>query len=162
MLTESLDRFWAKVDRSGDCWTWTLRPSRDGYGKFKANRKTYRAHRFIWEVLNGPTEPQVLHGCDNRLCVRPDHLHVGTHKDNMREMQVRVRAARGVRNGASKMTEEIVKAIRASIEPQRELAKKYGVSQGAISHARLGRNWSSLTFPSTPYPNQSKGNQNHA
>lgn len=84
-----LDRFWEKVDRSGDCWTWipTAR-SGFGYGKFAINRTMINAHRASW-ILNFGEIPDgrfVLHKCDNPPCVRPDHLFLGTHTDNMRDM----------------------------------------------------------------------------
>lgn len=162
-IDKAVERFWTKVNKSGDCWLWTLSPTWDGYGRFKAFRRDYRAHIFIWEALYGKLEKgiQVLHHCDVRLCVRPDHLHSGTHIDNMAEMAARARAPRGSKNPASKLTEDDVRAIRDSTEPQRVLARKYGVCQGAISHARLGRNWKSLAYPSKPYTNQSKGIENH-
>lgn len=161
----AIDRFWSKVDKSGDCWLWTGQMSQDGYGRIKAFGIHYRAHRFIWEMLNGnPENLQVLHSCDNRRCVKPDHLHAGTHKENMLEMRLRNRAARGSQNAMTKLTEEDVIAIRLSTEKQRDLARQYGVCQGAISHARLGKNWNHVSTKPMPYLpkfNQ-KENQSHA
>lgn len=144
---DALERFWLKVKKTDDCWIWIAGLSPDGYGKFKAFGKTFRATRFIWTHMNGaiPEGQQILHACDNRLCVRPDHLHLGSHKENMREAALRQRMVSGEQSHLSKFTAEQVREIRRSTEPQKVLAKRYGVWQGAISHIKCGRNWSHLT-----------------
>lgn len=85
------ERFWEKVDRSGDCWLWTAAIGRDGYGVFgwSAQRKALKAHRASVELQTGRPVPKgkiVMHLCDVRACVRPSHLQVGTQTDNMRHM----------------------------------------------------------------------------
>jgi hypothetical protein len=74
------DRFWAKVNKTDGCWLWTAALSRDGYGMFDR----CRAHRVAWSIANGeiPGGLYVLHICDNRRCVRPDHLYTGTARQN--------------------------------------------------------------------------------
>src|SRR5581483_2912402 len=96
-------RFWAKASiRSGDgCWEWKGKGSGNGYGGFYAHGKHRLAHRVAWELRNGviPDGMHVLHHCDNRRCVNPAHLFLGTHNDNMADMCAKGRQAKGDRNG---------------------------------------------------------------
>ena len=78
--------FWSRVDKTADCWVWQG-PCFKGYGYLGNNSKVFLAHRFAYESMNGPI-PQgmfVLHRCDNRPCVNPSHLWLGTAKDNIRD-----------------------------------------------------------------------------
>jgi hypothetical protein len=79
------DRFWEKVDASGDCWEWTANRHSQGYGKFNLQGKTVMAHRVAWELLVGPI-PEGLtidHLCRNEPCVNPDHLEPVTMQANL-------------------------------------------------------------------------------
>lgn len=87
------ERFWAKVDRSGDCWIWTGSRCSDGYGTFFVAGRIVGAHRFSLE-LAGVTLGRLhaLHRCDNPPCVNPAHLYAGTQRDNSRDMVARGQA----------------------------------------------------------------------
>lgn len=93
-------RFWAKVDTSGDCWLWTASTNSWGYGKICIRGKTIGSHRYAYMQLVGPINDGlfVLHYCDTPSCVRPDHLFLGTAKDNMQDMKVKGRSTAGDRN----------------------------------------------------------------
>lgn len=81
-------RFWGKVAKAdGDaCWLWLGSKNGDGYGNFFFGGKTDRAHRVAYALTVGPPgDLQVLHRCDNPACVRPSHLFLGTHSDNMKD-----------------------------------------------------------------------------
>lgn len=87
-------RFWRKVDQTGDCWVWSGAVSDKGYGSMGGpDGVTLLVHRFSWEIHYGPIPPGmfVCHRCDNRPCVRPEHLFLGTAKDNTRDMMAKGR-----------------------------------------------------------------------
>lgn len=89
----TLDDFWAKVDVAGedDCWLWTEAVFSNGYGRFKRNYRSLRAHRVALEAFKGPLpvgKPFALHTCNERKCVNPKHLYWGDHQDNMRDRRV--------------------------------------------------------------------------
>jgi len=102
MRTTAADiRFWSKVDKTGDCWLWTAAQNRHGYGDFYVSRTFHTmAHRFSWALHYGPIPEGlfVCHRCDTPLCVRPDHLFVGTTQDNMADMMRKGRHRHGTTN----------------------------------------------------------------
>lgn len=81
-------RFWSKVDKSGECWTWGIGKNKKGYGLFSVDGASRMAHRVSW-ALSGQVVPpgmQLDHMCHNRGCVRPDHLRLVTNKQNMENL----------------------------------------------------------------------------
>lgn len=107
--TGGADYFWSRVDKSGECWVWTGGTIGGGYGRFSAAK--ILAHRHAWALTNGPVPDglDVLHRCDNPPCVRPDHLFLGTHTENMRDMTSKGRRAamRGAESPNARQTDDV-------------------------------------------------------
>jgi hypothetical protein len=135
------ERFWEKVDKSGECWLWTASLTRGGYGQFPLRKGVIRrAHRIAWELTYGPPgNSWVLHRCDNPRCVRPDHLFLGAPKDNGADMAAKGRAdsRRGAARQNAKLTEADVLAIRAARAQGvtgADLGRRYDVHRTTIYH----------------------------
>lgn len=128
------ERFWAKVHKSDGCWEWQGYVGPHGYGQFDF-RFASRAHRASWILTHGeiPCGLNVLHRCDNKRCVRPDHLFLGTQKDNVIDCSNKGRISRGEDRPQSKLTEQQVQSIRALYVKGkrgfglRKLAERFGV-----------------------------------
>lgn len=129
----------------GPCHEWTGATHGDGYGSARFKGKTEQAHRVAFFIEHGRwPEPFALHRCDHRPCVRPDHLFEGDHADNAadREAKGRRRPIRGSAHTNAKLTDDDVRAIRASSEDQRTIAERFGVSQPMVSKIRRRVKWS--------------------
>jgi hypothetical protein len=115
----------------------------NGYGQIHSKGQTAYAHRVAWELANGPIPEGafVIHSCDNRRCVNPDHLRIGTYLDNIGDMTGKLRHAHGVKNGQAKLTVKQVKAIRAASGVHTDIAERFGVSQALVSMIRTRRIW---------------------
>ena len=134
------ERFWSKVDRSGDCWLWTGARTDQGYGRFMLNRKSRHAPRVAYELTVGPILGGlfVLHRCDNPPCVNPSHLFLGTNADNM------IDAVRKGRSPRTKLSMEQVREIRAAAAagvPKKRLARTYGVDPATIRWVIQRKSW---------------------
>lgn len=146
------ERFWAKVNRvdGQGCWLWTARLDGDGYGSFSRRGSPWKAHRVSWAFANGPIPKgmHVLHHCDVRHCVRPDHLFLGTNADNIADMLAKGRQRRGMRHGSAKLNEGQVLEIRwqyaAGGISQRALARRFGISRITLRHILNGDTWKHL------------------
>lgn len=153
-----MQRFWKKVRISDDveaCWLWAGSTTTRGYGSYWHNRKSRLAHRVSYEIHKGPIPPglNVLHACDNPLCVNPQHLSVGDQVQNMGECSDRGRIGnqRGERNSSAKLTDQQVAVILAAPNHRgvtSALARQFGVTPAAVSLIRRGKNWRHLRPPS--------------
>lgn len=139
------NRFWEKVRKGEGCWEWTGSKDRNGYGRIKSYGIPELAHRISWRLTFGEitNEICVLHHCDNPSCCRPDHLFVGTHKDNSADMWAKGRGnpLRGEQHPRAKLTEDLVRIIRDSPLGYRQLGRMYGVHHKNISQIKNRLNW---------------------
>lgn len=141
-------KFWNKVKKTDSCWLWIGSITMFGYGLFFVDDKKWPAHRYSYFLAHGqfPTDLHVRHKCDTPLCVNPEHLILGTHADNMRDMAERGRAARqkGIDHPRAKLSESNVKEIRALLDSGHSVAsisRLYGVTRGCITPIKFGRRW---------------------
>lgn len=149
------DRFWTKVDKSSQtgCWEWRANKNNKGYGLFRPGGTLPKrlAHRLAYEDARGHTIPKgrlVLHSCDNPSCVNPAHLRLGSHKDNVADMDARRRRVapglQGETVPTSKLTEQQVIALRrdyVSGVPFEDIARRYGISKKSVTDYTSGRSW---------------------
>jgi hypothetical protein len=153
-------RFWPKVNKNGPilrpelgpCWVWTASIKGNGYGKIGAGGAGsgwLHAHRVSWKLANGPIPDglQVLHRCDNRPCVRPDHLFLGTALDNQADCVAKGRKRLGSRVVGSKITEADVidiRSLHAFGATHAALGAAYGVSDSVPRSIIKGTTWAWL------------------
>ena len=147
-------RFWAKVDRRGgnECWEWKGYRALLGYGrvKFRAG-ETQMSHRIAYLLANGehPESMFVCHRCDNPPCCNPNHLFLGTHLDNMKDMAAKGRSGSngviGENHAKARFTAETALEVYRSLEPNKVLAERFGVTAAAVYNIRHGRAWAHVT-----------------
>lgn len=136
------ERFLEKVQKTENCWNWIGFTNR-GYGGINEGGSSGRslyAHRAAYELFVGPIPEGlcVLHHCDNKLCVNPNHLFLGTKTENSSDMVAKGRQARGERQGLAKLTWSQVREIREQYQSgsrefgTRALGRRYGVHQSEI------------------------------
>lgn len=151
MSPKAVSRYWSKVLLSNDsnCWTWNGTKRPDGYGQFRLGKKSegfMLAHRASYYLTFGdiPKGLLVCHTCDNRSCVNPHHLFLGTDRDNSDDKVKKGRQAKGSKVKGNKLTSEQVIAILHEVNTGRNIASKYGVSTGLISLIRSKKRWTYL------------------
>jgi len=143
------------VDERG-CWIYQGEITRRGYGSITlgqrrdGNRVRIGAHRYFYQQLVGPIPDgmKACHKCDVPACVNPEHIFLGTDKDNIRDMHHKGRyhhaGAKGERNHFAKITEETARAILAAEGTQKTIAAKYGVAQTTVQAIKVRRIWKHL------------------
>ena len=157
IVTDSIRiRFASKTvtERSG-CIEWTGAINPNGYGKVKISGQIMDAHIGSWRIANGgqpvPVGSVVMHSCDNRKCVNPDHLSCGTSSDNMVDCRDknRLHVRRGEQVSAAVLTEEIVREIREAWQrpgmSQRKVAAQFKLGYSVVRAALEGRTWKHVT-----------------
>lgn len=129
------------------CWVWPGRPSAVGYGVMGHHFQQYYAHRLSYEVHVGPIPAGlfVCHRCDNRICVNPAHLFLGTNADNMADKIAKGRHRHGETRGRAhplaKLDEAKVRMIRSSSLSDERLAEQLGVASSLVYRVRKRQSW---------------------
>lgn len=141
--------------RDDGCWLWAIHCDSKGYGVMGINNKKIMAHRFSYELYVGkiPEKMVVCHKCDNPSCVNPDHLWVGTQRDNIIDMVKKGRSKHpiGEKNHLTKLSRDEVINIKCSLLNNvsgNKLAKKYGVTRTSIYKIKNGVSWNWLKIES--------------
>jgi len=141
-------RFLKKITKKPNgCWEWISVKNKDQYGQFylKYFNRAIPAHRASFLMFNGniPFQAIVCHHCDNPPCVNPEHLFLGSHKDNMMDKVKKGRhvSLSGIKSSRSKLTETQVKEILESNYSNRKLSIQYNVSSTCIDNIKSGRTW---------------------
>ena len=142
------ERIEAKVLRipEAGCWVWMGGTTVRGYGQIESNKRKLYAHRASYEAFVGPIPEgmYVCHACDNVACVNPNHLFLGTQKQNLQDMANKGRSTRGEKNPMAKLSEEDGKDIKYLIRTglsSKDLSVEYGVSPNAINLIKQGKRW---------------------
>ena len=145
-MRSARQRFEAKFRVTPGCWEWTAGFFTNGYGQFWFREKVISAHVASHIIYLGeiPDGLWVLHRCDNRKCVNPDHFFLGTRIDNIEDMLAKGRNQMGEAHYQAKLTKEDVLAIRNDSRPIRQIAAEYGVHHTSIGAIKNGKSWRSV------------------
>ena len=151
------ERFWEKVDKTGECWLWLAGVDAGGYGKFQVDGKTRRAHHVAWELAGKkiPKGKILRHKCDTPKCVRDEHLLPGTPKENVHDAIDRGRSAigrpvpverrrYGERAARAMLTNEQASEIRRRYVPRRgvgALAAEFRITRSVLHDIVSGRTY---------------------
>jgi hypothetical protein len=151
-------RFMRRVNmaKGDECWTFQGRLSNKGYATFdwrapwEDRSRGHPASRMMWLILNGriPDDLEVCHSCDNPACCNPEHLWLGTHKENMEDMSKKGRGGKAGRKGSAhhgaKLREADVLAIRTATASISDLARQYAVTEENIHRILKRKTWTHI------------------
>lgn len=146
--------FWSRVDKNGPiardgmtpCWIWRGAKTAEGYGRFSDRGRDSLAHRVAYLLESGSIDDveAVMHKCDVRDCVNPNHLQAGTRAQNNADCKAKRRNAAGERSGTAKLTAEQVDDMRFRFrngDSRYSLAERFGVSHRQVCYIVRGQKW---------------------
>lgn len=151
--SDPVPRFWSFVlkveETEGGCWLWQGAVGSHGYGSIYAYGRQVLVHRLSWEIHNGPIPKgmHVLHHCDVRRCIRPNHLFLGTNKDNHADAQLKGRLPAGEAHKSSKLTALQVQEIRrrSSLgESRRSVSRDFDITPQTVGKIVRGERWQAM------------------
>lgn len=161
---DNTERFWRSVRKSEGCWEWLGELDKQGYGRFWACNRRCLAHRYSYAANNGdPAGLLVLHRCDNPKCVRPEHLFLGTQKDNIQDCvrkgrkprgdsswqrRLPERVSRGEQAGNSRLKESEVLTIWSMARSGMtllEVSEIFQIDFSTVSQIKRGKTWKHIT-----------------
>lgn len=130
----SQNRFELKFLKTNGCWIWNAATRTTGYGAFRFNGKTMTASRVSYLLYKGEIQDgmHVLHSCDNRLCVNPDHLFLGTNKDNVEDRKIKNRRVGRLKIVDSEKQSEIKSLLESRNHSYRNISKITNVSRDTV------------------------------
>lgn len=141
----TLERMLLRIspEPNSGCWLWDGAVATNGYGSITVARRSWSCHRLMWELTRGPIPRGlwVLHKCDVRSCINPDHLFLGDLAANTNDMLRKGRNAHGRRSGGARLTDEAVRAILQDNRLLRLVAVDHGVDMSTIARVRRGESW---------------------
>ena len=152
-MNDSISRFHDKYipEPNSGCWLWIASVNSSGYGNFQWKGRIRQANRVAWEIFTGQEAPShlcVCHLCDNPCCVNPDHLFLGTHKENIQDCVRKGRARKNARKGEdqaqAKFSEKQIKEIIKDTRPQKDIAESYGCSKALVCLLKNRNRWKHL------------------
>jgi hypothetical protein len=148
-------RFWPKVKKTDSCWLWTAK-NNGKYGQVYVHGAGYRgAHRVSWQLHHGefiPADMDICHHCDTPLCVRPDHLYLGTRKDNMQDAikKGRLHHLKGSERAWAKLDEKRVVILRRLFYAGWKLdslSRTFGIGESTAMAVGRGQKWKHVPMP---------------
>ena len=151
MNISTLERFYRYINKTDNCWLWVGGKNKAGYGTFHLGKGKQAAHRVSYQLHIGPIpesdeyhKTSVCHKCDNPSCVNPDHLFLGSHSDNMKDMVKKERNI-GYKSGGeninSSITDEIAKEIKYGNFSYSKRPKHIDIGKSAFYSIRRGETW---------------------
>jgi len=133
-----MQSFWEQVNKTPSCWVWTGKVSSNGYGYFQSFKKV---HRLSYELHKGeiPKGKVIKHSCDNKLCVNPEHLELGTYSENLKEAYDRgLRKPKGSQRDSIRLSQEQLDYLMDSPKSLRSLSIELGISVHRVKSIRSG------------------------
>lgn len=156
LSTQLIESYWLRVSKTNSCWIWTGdTDKRYGYGRVSINDKKYIASRVAWTIEHGVCPPRnklVCHTCDNRKCVNPKHLFLGSHKQNSLDAARKRRMCHGASHYLTTLTVLDVKKIRTAVadgEKHLVVAERFKITRSAVGAIVTGKNWKHAGGPIT-------------